>query len=46
LLFFLVQYIISFISTNSDNPTLGVNTAISIVPHVALILSFQTMFYA
>ena len=46
LLFFLVQYIISFISSNSDNPTLGVNTALSIIPHVALILSFETMFYA
>ncbi len=46
LLFFLVQFIISFISTNSDNPTLSVNTALSIVPHVGLILSFETMLYA
>lgn len=46
LLFFLIQYIISFISSNSDNPTLGVNTALSIIPHIALILSFQTMLYA
>lgn len=46
LLFFLIQYIISFISSNSDNPTLKVNTAISIVPHIAFILSFETMFYA
>ena len=40
LLFFLIQYIISFISSNSDNPTLSVNTALSIIPHVGLILSF------
>jgi ATP-binding cassette subfamily A (ABC1) protein 3 len=46
LLFFLVQYIISFISTNSDNPTLKVNLYNSIVPHVAFLLCFRTMFYA
>jgi ATP-binding cassette subfamily A (ABC1) protein 3 len=46
LLFFLIQFIISFISTNSDNPTLSVNTALSIIPHVGLILSFETMVYA
>lgn len=46
LLLFLIQYIISFISSNSDNPTLSVNTAISIIPHVGLILSFETMLYA
>lgn len=46
LLFFLVQYIISFISSNSDNPTLGVNTALSIIPHISYILSFETMLYA
>jgi ATP-binding cassette subfamily A (ABC1) protein 3 len=40
LLFFLVQYIISFVSSNSDNPTESVNTAVSIVPHAALILCF------
>ncbi len=40
LLFFLIQYVISFISSNSDNPTLGVNNAISIIPHCAFILSF------
>jgi ATP-binding cassette subfamily A (ABC1) protein 3 len=39
LLFFLIQFIISFLSLNSDNPTLGVNTALSIIPHIALILS-------
>ena len=46
LLFFLLQYIVSFISSNSDNPTLGVNTALSILPHIGLILSFETMLYA
>ena len=40
LLFFLVQYILSFISSNSDNPTLSVNRALSIVPHAAFILAF------
>lgn len=46
LLFFLIQFIFSFVSSNSDNPSVGVNTAISIIPHVALILSFETMLYA
>jgi ATP-binding cassette subfamily A (ABC1) protein 3 len=46
LLFFLIQYIISFISSNSDNPTLGVNTALSIIPHIGLMLSLETMLYA
>lgn len=46
LLFFLVQYILSFLATNSDNPTIGVNGALSIVPHAAFVLAFQTMIYA
>ena len=46
LLFFLVQYILSFISSNSDNPTLSVNRALSIVPHAAFILAFETIVYA
>ena len=46
LLFFLIQYIISFIATNSDNPTTSVNTAISIVPHAAFVLAFRTMLFA
>ena len=45
LLFFLVQYILSFIATNSDNPTTAVNTAISIVPHAAFVLAFRTMIF-
>lgn len=46
LLFFLIQYILSFIAVNSDNPTTGVNAAISIVPHAAFVLAFRTMIYA
>ena len=46
LLFFLIQYIISFISSNSDNPTLSVNSGLSVIPHIAFILSFETMLYA
>ena len=46
LLFFLVQFILSFIATNSDNPTIGVNTAISVVPHAAFVLAFRTMLFA
>jgi ATP-binding cassette subfamily A (ABC1) protein 3 len=40
LLFFIIQYILSFLTSNSDNPTLGVNSAASIIPHVGLILAF------
>ena len=46
LLFFLLQYIVSFIATNSDNPTTRINTAISIIPHCAFVLAFQTIVYA
>lgn len=46
LLFFLIQFILSFVATNSDNPSIGVNTAIGIVPHAAFILAFRTMLYA
>jgi ATP-binding cassette, subfamily A (ABC1), member 3 len=46
LLFFIIQYVLSFISTNSDNPTTAVNVGISVIPHVAFILAFQTMLYA
>lgn len=46
LLFFVLQYIISFVAVNSDNPTLSVNAAISIIPHAAFVLAFQTMIYA
>ena len=46
LLFFLIQYIISFIATNSDNPTTSVNTAVSIIPHAAFVLAFRTLVFA
>jgi ATP-binding cassette subfamily A (ABC1) protein 3 len=46
LLFFILQYVISFISTNSDNPTLRVNIAVSIIPHCAFVLAFQNIVYA
>ena len=46
LLFFVIQYVISFLSTNSDNPTLSVNSALSIIPHAALIIAFNTLVYA
>ena len=45
LLFFLVQFIISFIPVNSDNPSLSVNRAVSLIPHVGIILAFRTMIY-
>ena len=46
LLFFVVQYILSFVATNSDNPTAGVNSGISVIPHAAFVLAFQTLAYA
>jgi ATP-binding cassette subfamily A (ABC1) protein 3 len=46
LLFFVVQYVLSFISTNSNNPTLAVNVGISVIPHAAFIIALQTMIYA
>jgi ATP-binding cassette subfamily A (ABC1) protein 3 len=44
LLFYLLQFIISFIASNSK--TLNVNAALSIVPHAALVLAFKTILYA
>ncbi len=46
LLFFLIQFILSFIAVSSNNPTIGVNAAMSIVPHAAFILAFRTILYA
>lgn len=46
LLFFLLQYILSFVATGSNNPTLSVNSSISIIPHAAFVLAFQTILYA
>lgn len=46
LLFFIIQYVLSFLSTNSDNPTIGVNAGLSVIPHAAFIIAFQAMIYA
>jgi ATP-binding cassette subfamily A (ABC1) protein 3 len=46
LLFFILQFVISFIATASNNPTIGVNAATSIIPHAAFVLAFQTILYA
>jgi ATP-binding cassette, subfamily A (ABC1), member 3 len=46
LLFFLVQFILSFLATNSDNPSIGVNAALSIIPHAAFVIAFRTIVYA
>ena len=46
LLFFILQFIISFIATGSSNSTLTINALASIVPHVAYILAFQTIIYS
>jgi ATP-binding cassette subfamily A (ABC1) protein 3 len=46
LLFFVLQYVLSFVSTNSDNPTLSVNASLSVIPHVAFVLALQTIIYA
>lgn len=46
LLFFIIQYVLSFLSTNSDNPTIAVNIGLSVIPHAAFIIAFQTMIYA
>ena len=45
LLFFILQFVISFIATASNNPTIEVNAATSIIPHAAFVLAFQTMLY-
>lgn len=45
-LFFAIQYIFSLISTTSDNPTIGVNTGLTVIPHAAYIMAFRTMLYA
>jgi len=34
------------VALNSDNPTLRVNTLLSIIPHCAFVLSFQNIVYA
>ena len=46
LLFFVLQYVVSFVISTSDNPTLQANQAASIIPHIGFILSLRTMVYA
>ena len=46
LLFFLLQYILSFTVGTSSNASTATNTAISIVPHAAFVLAFRTLVYA
>lgn len=46
ILFFILQYAISFIVSSTDNPSIGVNTAVSVVAHVAYGFAFKTMLYA
>lgn len=46
LLFFFIQFLISFLSFTMDNLSLSVRTLMSIVPHVSFIFSFQAMYYA
>ena len=46
LLFFILQFIISIVNENSDNPTASANRIFSICPHAAVILALKTMFYA
>lgn len=45
LLFFVLQYVVSLLITNSSSQTEGFNTIMSIVPHVAYILSFTNILY-
>ena len=46
LLFFILQFVLSFVVGTGSNSTTSVNNAISIVPHVAFVLAFRTMVYA
>jgi len=40
LLFFLTQFVVSFVSSNSDNPSSRINMLLSIIPHCGYLLSF------
>ena len=46
ILFFVLQYAISFIVNNNSNPSIEINTAVSVVAHVAFGFAFKTMLYA
>jgi len=46
LLFFVLQYIVTVVGSSSDDPTIDFNKAVSIIPHAAINLAFQTIAYA
>lgn len=46
LLFFILQYVINYIVANNQDVTVNIYRAISIVPHIALILAIKEMIYA
>ena len=46
LVFFAVQYALNFIVANSEDATFSTYQGISVIPHVAFILSFKEMAYA
>jgi len=45
LLLYVAQYVFSLLVTYSDNPTLLVNSLVSIAPHSAYILAYRTLLY-
>lgn len=46
LLFFLLQFIVSLLATNSDNPSTSLNSTFSIIPHAAFIIAWRTLLFA
>lgn len=46
LLFYVLQYVISYMVTTNPYATLEINQLASIVPHVAFILSMKTLVFA
>jgi signal transduction histidine kinase len=46
LVFFIVQYVLSYTVSTTENPSVSIYQAISVVPHVAFILAFKEMLYA
>lgn len=46
LLFFMLQYVINYVISTNENPSLSLHQAVSVVPHVAFILAFKEMLYA
>lgn len=45
LLFFVVQYVASFVISSNSSPSAYSKTMLSIIPHVAYLLSFQNILY-